>query len=618
MTETEKIQLESTNAKTTFTSDHLQKGSSRYSFSHYGDMNSPIVSPHRDAYTQKVYGLPLMDYDEKTRIQEVKAYIADLFEPHEYVGYSVQPYMSEEGRYVPSRSTCTRKAGELLEALDKAKNLVEVFGTLNNEAGGWIHINPLDGKGAKKENVTAYRYALVESDAIGLGAQEEMLESLQLPIKKLVYSGNKSLHAIVQVDAKDAEDYKAKVAEIYDLLDDYGYQVDRQNKNPARLTRMPGLFRQGKTQNVIRSHMGAKDWDTWSRLMTMKKFNLPAIDDPDDVRDVPVPYRPPLIHGILRRGHKMSLTGPSKAGKTFLLLELAIALSRGLSWIGFECVKSKVLYINFELDRASCLNRLKKIEKELGLSSHTEGNMKIWNLRGHAKPLSQLVPALSTIFKAGDLDAIIIDPIYKIMMGDENNATQMGDFCNELDRIANTLDCSIIYCHHHSKGAQQQKKVIDRSSGSGVFARDPDAIIDLLEIDLERVDEEVKEEKGYDESSTAWRVEGVLREFPSFAPKYLKFAHPVHKMDSSGFLADVFHGKYDMYANEPSGRETKSKESLFKSYVFDTFIVEGRTALPLEEVCRALDISDCTARRYVKNLGKRFTVNLSTIFLQNG
>lgn len=41
-----------------------------------------------------------------------------------------------------------------------------VLGDYSPEAGAWIRFNPLDGKGVKNENVTDFRYALVESDSI--------------------------------------------------------------------------------------------------------------------------------------------------------------------------------------------------------------------------------------------------------------------------------------------------------------------------------------------------------------------------------------------------------------------------------------------------------------------
>ena len=46
------------------------------------------------------------------------------------------------------------------------------------------------------------------------------------------------------------------------------------------------------------------------------------------------------------------------------------------------------------------------------------------------------------------------------------------------------MGCAVIYCHHHSKGQQGQKRSMDRASGSGVFARDPDALLDLIELEV--------------------------------------------------------------------------------------------------------------------------------------
>lgn len=82
------------------------------------------------------------------------------------------------------------------------------------------------------------------------------------------------------------------------------------------------------------------------------------------------------------------------------------------------------------------------------------------------------------------LDAIVIDPIYKVITGDENNASEMGAFCNQFDKICAQTGCASIYCHHHSKGSQGMKKAMDRASGSGVFARDPDAQLDIIQLEL--------------------------------------------------------------------------------------------------------------------------------------
>ena len=241
----------------------------------------------------------------------------------------------------------------------------------------------------------------------------------------------------------------------------------------------------------------------------------------------PPPLPEPLIEGILRRGHKMLLSGSSKAGKSFLLMELCIAIAEGRPWLGFNCKKGRVLYINLEIDPASAINRFLRIYEALGIEPEHAGDIVLWNLRGHAEPLDRLAPKLIRRACRLNLDAIVLDPIYKVITGDENNASEMGAFCNLFDRICGETGCSSIYCHHHSKGAQGAKRAMDRASGSGVFARDPDAQLDMIQLE---VTEEMRSSVG-EGRATAWRLEGTLREFPAFAPVNFWFEYPCHYLD---------------------------------------------------------------------------------------
>ena len=161
--------------------------------------------------------------------------------------------------------------------------------------------------------------------------------------------------------------------------------------------------------------------------------------------------------------------------------------------MGWKCAKGRVLYVNLELDRPSCLHRFKDVYDALGWSPDHLKNIDIWNLRGRSIPMDKLAPRLIRRAAKKNYEAIIIDPIYKVITGDENSADQMANFCNQFDKVCTELGCAVIYCHHHSKGSQGGKKSMDRASGSGVFARDPDALLDLIE--LEPTDALLKQEE---------------------------------------------------------------------------------------------------------------------------
>ena len=495
-----------------------------------------------------------------TPTEQLIKYLEILFKSNEYVAYvTTDVWQNADGKWMPGRGQYDRTAKELIDLLKKhPDDIGAVIGDWKDESGAWIRFNPVDGSGVKNDNITRFSYALVESDNIPIPEQDAIYRKFELPIACLVHSGSRSLHAIVRVDANDAEEYRKRVEYLYDFLDKNGLKVDTANRNPSRLSRLPGVTRNGIIQTLVDTNIGRRNWNEWLDFAEGIVDEMPRLDSLDEELSHLPPLAPELIEGVVRVGHKMLISGSSKAGKSFLLMQLAIALSEGGKWLGFQCKKSKVLYVNLEIDRASCLHRFDKIYKALKLAPKHSGNIKVWNLRGRAMPLDKLVPKLIRKVANQGFDAIIIDPIYKVITGDENNASEMGAFSNQFDKICNETGCAAIYCHHHSKGSQGYKRAMDRASGSGVFARDPDAQLDMIQ--LETTDEFMAQYADV-QTSTAWRLESSLREFGNFKPVNFWFEYPIHKLDDKGILTKHY-AEGDPKANlEKSGKRNQSTES---------------------------------------------------------
>ena len=469
--------------------------------------------------------------------EDLILYLRTLFDPDDHVGYVTNDaWQGDDGRWVPSKGVYDRTAQELIDSLRKyPDDLGATVGDWKPEAGAWIRFNALDGEGVRNENVVTFKYALVESDAMPVADQISMYRRLELPIAALVSSGHKSVHAIVHVDANDMQEYRKRVTYLYDFLASHGVKVDTQNRNPSRLSRMPGVTRNGQVQKLLGVNIGRKSWVDWLDFVEGATDELPGLVSLSEYAMNPPVLPEELIQGVLRRGHKMLISGSSKAGKSFLLMELSIAIAEGKPWLGFPCRKGRVLYVNLEIDPASCVNRFIRIYQALGYRQDHIGDIIIWNLRGHAVPLDQLVPKLIRRVRDQKLDAIIIDPIYKVITGDENSASDMAAFCNQFDRICNETGCSTIYCHHHSKGAQGAKRAMDRASGSGVFARDPDAQLDMIELELSDDVRNTVAEQG----ATAWRLESSLREFENIRPINFWFEYPIHRLEQNDTLNEM-------------------------------------------------------------------------------
>jgi hypothetical protein len=200
------------------------------------------------------------------------------------------------------------------------------------------------------------------------------------------------------------------------------------------------------------------------------------------------PQRPAeIITGLLHRGLKLVLGGPSKARKTWLLIHLALAIATGSKWLGLQCQKGPVFYLNFELPEPFFKDRAERILSQMGIKEIPSNFYEI-NLRGYAGPAETVLPAvMAKIAKLPPFLAIIIDPTYKLMgkKRDENAAADIASLLNEFDRMAVQTGASIISAAHFAKGNSSAKEVIDRISGSGVFGRDPDSILMMTPLETD-------------------------------------------------------------------------------------------------------------------------------------
>ena len=548
-----------------------------------------------------------------TPVEQLILYLETLFKPDDLVGYVTNDvWQDAEGKWMPSKGVYDRTAQELIDTLRKhPDDLGATIGDWKDECGAWIRFNPLDGLGVKNENITRFTYALVESDDMPISEQDAFYRKLELPIAALTSSAGKSIHAIVRVDAKDNAEYRKRVDFLYDNLEKIGLKVDKQNRNPSRLSRMPGVTRNGKEQTLIATNIGRTSWIDWLDFVEGANDELPGLQNLQD-QLLNLPSLPEeLIEGVLRCGHKMLISGSSKAGKSFLLMELAVALSEGMTWLGFKCKKSRVLYVNLEIDAASFINRFAEIYKALKITPKHSDDISIWNLRGHAVPLDKLVPKLIRRISNKQYDAVIIDPIYKVITGDENNASEMGAFCNQFDKICNETGSAAIYCHHHSKGAQGSKRAMDRASGSGVFARDPDAQLDMIQLDAP---EEFIANYADNLSDTAWKLECSLREFKNFKPRNFWFKYPIHVLDTVGDLDKLFsEGSAEAnLAKSGKRKQTPARRKEEFDKAFDICSEDGITA-NAETIAEYLGFKPRTVRDRVNEFADEYSTHKGII-----
>lgn len=254
-----------------------------------------------------------------------------------------------------------------------------------------------------------------------------------------------------------------------------------------------------------------------------------VVPGPLSLRQMLVKYpnlRDPIIHGLLREGETLNVIAPTKTGKSWLVIDLALSVSTGLPWLGLPCEPGNVLILDNELHGETSANRIPRVAdaRNIGLGLVYD-KLFVDNLRGRLMDILAMQNYFQR-FKPKQFRLIILDALYRFLPAgtDENDNGAMANIYNRIDRYADQLQCSFVLIHHTSKGNQALKAVTDVGAGAGTQARATDTHFILR----------------HHEEPGVVAVEAEVRSWPPLAPYCLHWNFPVwtpdHELDPSRLL----------------------------------------------------------------------------------
>lgn len=202
------------------------------------------------------------------RPRQIAKFLELMFRQGESYELVMTFFTNANDKKCPDRSKSVIAQRDESELTDENQKILSSYE--NYTEGALISLNPIkhipQGKAPTDADVTDYRYALIEADDLSKEEQWQKLRELNLPILAVVWSGGKSLHTIVKIDAgNDRELYKKRVELLHDYLKEKGYPADRATKNPSRLTRLPGITRGEDMQYMVSGSWGHPDWRSFER-----------------------------------------------------------------------------------------------------------------------------------------------------------------------------------------------------------------------------------------------------------------------------------------------------------------------------------------------------------------
>jgi hypothetical protein len=295
--------------------------------------------------------------------------------------------------------------------------------------------------------------------------------------------------------------------------------------------------------------------------------------------------RPPIINKLLREGETMNVIAAPKTGKSWLTLDLALAVASGRPWLGrYEATPGDVLIIDNELHRETTASRIPQVARARGLDfAHAGRHVAIDNLRGRLRDIFALRPYFDRL-EPGRFRLIVLDAFYRFMPlgGDENDNATMAGIYNAIDAYADRLGCAFVLIHHSTKGNQSGKSVTDVGAGAGSQSRATDTHLVL---------------RPHEEDGCVV-LDAAVRSWAPIEPAGLRWSFPVWDFDPSldpSQLRSERTGKRKADKQDEADAEPPWDAARFA----EAFIAQPRTRDEIVSAAREAGLSIREAKRLI-------------------
>lgn len=162
-----------------------------------------------------------------------------------------------------------------------------------------------------------------------------------------------------------------------------------------------------------------------------------------------------LVNGVLVRGQPGVIAGPKKTLKTNISVDLALSLSEGCQFLGrFDVpLAARVGIMSGESGAATLQETARRVAKAKGLKLSACSNL-VWCFDVPQLGDQTHIEALGEMIEKHELEVLILDPTYLMMLGIGNDAGNLfivGKLLKSLGELAQKTGCTPLLCHHLKK-----------------------------------------------------------------------------------------------------------------------------------------------------------------------
>lgn len=393
-------------------------------------------------------------------------FLEHCFLPGEHIAIVKSVWDEDSQRARPEHSGIVLSREQwIAKAASAGGTLERWFSPKEDSYGAYIRINPMRPGGKEERDVTAYRYACLEFDNIDVIEQWRQLQASGAPIRAVVHSGGKSLHAWVTVGAKDRTEFNARAEQLIKVFPGCDHKVV---KSINRWSRLPDIWRQGKRQTWLARSLGAKDWNAWvqtpaaAEVESLSLGELAAFDTKNDP-DCRLGER------WLCRGSSCLWVGPSGIGKSSLTMQAALTWAMQRPFVGIVPTRAlKSLIVQAENDKGDMAEEIQGVAQGLGLSAEDLRNLEqMVQIRRVADKVGvAFCDWLRNEIKRFQPDMVWIDPLLAYFGGDINSQKDCAQFLRVMLNVIAEESGAIINLIHHTAKPSKDKSAFKNWTAS--------------------------------------------------------------------------------------------------------------------------------------------------------
>jgi RecA-family ATPase len=204
----------------------------------------------------------------------------------------------------------------------------------------------------------------------------------------------------------------------------------------------------------------------------------------------PPPVRFIIGRGVLPVQGKLIIGGPPKANKSFVAMNIAVDLARGRNIFDAKYPDGRivlpvektyrVLYIEQEIGEHSVRERLARmlvgvpnIENLTFFVKTKDIGMRLDSPDGQAAIFAEIEEVKP--------DVVLLDPLAKFHLVEENSARDMSAIMRIGDMIIQRYKTALVIVHHEGKeNHDSPRRGLDKLRGSSVIAADTDSFLDVI------------------------------------------------------------------------------------------------------------------------------------------